>query len=574
MIALPEAGAQAPAWSDLLDSCKAYVLVLGAGGIVGQHMRLHQPKSVKAVYTRRRGGFFYVPVNIETEEDAVAVLERIYPDVVVNLLGENRPDVVERDPIRYSFVNARLPAVIGEWCDRTGGHLVHASTQGVYGGAEPPYTPIPPGVMFETPANAYGRQKLQAERYLADRCRSWTVARLTFVVGVRPLPTVGRANPFETMMDQLSGDNDRRQVYDRWFSVCFAHDAAEILWDLVLRGLLCPTLPTTWNVGVPVRVSRYELAKSVDVWGTNSGAPTPSLDGVSHDTFKELAQRPRDTTYAKGSLFKTNFDIGIDEAVKERWGRMNGDYAEELAMFFGCGIDAARARLGLGFGPNHVSVAEDWRAADPKSDAEILSWYRQTTAYCWELSAYHKDPGFNYGGMCREIAEHLRAKGVRHPLVLGDGIGDMTIVLREHKIDPIYHDLYESVTARFARFRFERRGMVPLSWMTKGWSPAGVVDVGPIVDAVIAHDFFEHMPNVEEWVRAIHGIMRQGGLFLAQNAFAIGDPEHGGSIPMHLSRNNVYADESPERPGVAGWDVLLDRVGFRRTGEGNWRVRV
>ena len=56
-------------------------------------------------------------------------------------------------------------------------------------------------------------------------------------------------------------------------------------------------------------------------------------------------------------------------------------------------------------------------------------------------------------------------------------------------------------------------------------------------------------------------MLRPGGGFLAQNAFAIGDEEHGNSIPMHLAINNKYADE---------WSSLMLEIGFSSDPSGWW----
>jgi hypothetical protein len=248
-------------------------------------------------------------------------------------------------------------------------------------------------------------------------------------------------------------------------------------------------------------------------------------------------------------------------------------YAEELAAFFKIDEEKARTRLNLGFGYLHTCVAQDWRESNPQTDAEILEWYRKTPAYCWELSAYHADAGFNYTGMCRGIAEHLKGAGKRTPLCIGDGIGDMTIELIGHGLDAAYHDLAGSVTAHFAMYRFEQRNLRPWLVLSSEWQPPRLHPDSVRPDAVIAHDFFEHVVNVDEWVQGVYDMLPPGGLFLAQNAFAIGDPDHGGSIPMHLARNNYYADGDPLHGGKAGWDVVCERIGFVATGQGNWRVK-
>ena len=73
----------------------------------------------------------------------------------------------------------------------------------------------------------------------------------------------------------------------------------------------------------------------------------------------------------------------------------------------GLDLNVCREILSQGFGPLHNAVSDDFRKANPKTDAELLDWYRTTEAYIWELSAYHEDPGFNYAGMVNGIAHTL-----------------------------------------------------------------------------------------------------------------------------------------------------------------------
>ena len=237
--------------------------------------------------------------------------------------------------------------------------------------------------------------------------------------------------------------------------------------------------------------------------------------------------------------------------------------ANEIAQFLGVDPAEAEARLAQGFHHNHHLVAEDFRAANPQNDDELLEWYRNTDAYIWELTAYHLEPGFNYSGMCEGIAQHLKTAGANHVLCLGDGVGDLTLTIADHGMISIYHDLKDSKTALFARTRIVPRnsfwkasvGYCP----TNGWDPRIEFGDIPSMDAVVALDFFEHVVNVEQWVTTVYEVLKPEGLFLAQNAFAIGDDEHGGSIPMHLTRNNRFEHD---------WEPLLHSLGFTNMNNG------
>lgn len=237
------------------------------------------------------------------------------------------------------------------------------------------------------------------------------------------------------------------------------------------------------------------------------------------------------------------------------------DRAIEIAKFLHCSVEDARKRLENGFHYNHALVAQDFlsKNVNVNNSESLLNWYRTTDAYIWELSAYHAEEAFNYDGMCRGIAEHLSNANATRVLCLGDGIGDLSLECDRYGLDAYYHDLQGSRTAAFAMQRFENELAEIETVLTSDFNP-------PVTncrfDAVVALDFFEHLVNVEEWVQSVHSMLDEGGVFLAQNAFACGDEMHGNSIPMHLSVNNKF---------VEGWDPLLESVGFTSMHNGWWQ---
>jgi 2-polyprenyl-3-methyl-5-hydroxy-6-metoxy-1,4-benzoquinol methylase len=236
------------------------------------------------------------------------------------------------------------------------------------------------------------------------------------------------------------------------------------------------------------------------------------------------------------------------------------DCAREIAAFLGRSEAECLARLQLGFGYQHKRVNDDFRRVNPRTEAELLDWYRTTEEYIWELSAYHADPGFNYSGMCAGIAERLKAEGMRTVLCLGDGIGDLTLTLARAGFEAWYHDLHDSQTMAFAQSRFAMYGVDFRYLATPDFDPAIVIggegdDARPF-DAVVSLDYLEHVVNVDLWVEAIFETLMPGGIFVAQNAFNIGSGKDG-SIPMHLDINDRYEKE---------WDALLFALGFTQMG--------
>lgn len=233
--------------------------------------------------------------------------------------------------------------------------------------------------------------------------------------------------------------------------------------------------------------------------------------------------------------------------------------AEQISRFLGHPLPEVEFRLAAGFHANHAKVAEDFRAANPQSHAELLEWYRVTDAYIYELTAYHLEPGFNYIGMVCGIGNHLLANSKPKVLCVGDGVGDLTIACHHFGLRPTYHDLAGSKTAAFAVERIAA-SVGAVGWndhLTKSWEPPK----GKEYDAAVSLDYLEHVPNVEEWTRAIYDSLKPGGLFLAQNAFGIGSPDREGSIPMHLSSNTHWEKD---------WEPLMKSLGFQQE-PGWWR---
>lgn len=261
------------------------ILVLGAGGIIGQHMQIICPE---ALFARRRD------VDLESRVETDRFLDSVQPNVIVNLAGENRVNVVAGHPQATVNINVGLPRGLASWCDEHHAHLVQVSSQGVFSGDHAPYHPndVP------HPQTEYGAQKAEAERLVAG-FTNWTIARVTFVLGVRPLD-IGRVNPLEEMFEQ----DEQAQVNDRFFSPSFAIDVAHGL--TFLAGIR--PAGQILHLGLPIRVSRYDIARIAN--------PKATIRPVSDASFSGPS-RPLDTSYTRLSLHIQGLAEGIAEARKQ-----------------------------------------------------------------------------------------------------------------------------------------------------------------------------------------------------------------------------------------------------------------
>ncbi len=269
------------------------VLILGSSGILGQSLKITPHPSITAVYHTGRAACDLTDYDARGE-----LLDRVNPDVIVNLAGESRPDCVEQNSALYRIINIKMPRALGVWAINSGRHYVHISSQSVFSGT----TGATYGCnSYQSPINQYGVQKRDAERELTSLSSARvTIIRPTFVLGIRPDPTVGRANPVELMLG-----GQKQQVNDRWFSPSFAPDVASLIWDV------CGRKPSgeVIHAGVPIRTTRYEIAVALGCQG---------VQACSHEDFPGIAPRPRDTTYSEGAVYGMSFAEGIADCL-QRW---------------------------------------------------------------------------------------------------------------------------------------------------------------------------------------------------------------------------------------------------------------
>ena len=272
------------------------ILILGAGGIVGQHMKINQPKDVEVIYSRKTSSPGWHGIDAD-HQDVRKELDIINPDVIINLAGENRVDVVESDPQKYVSVNVDLVKTLCTWVTKNNKYLIQGGTQGIFSGENSCYDTSD----IAHPLTHYGKQKLTAEQ-IALAHQNTEICRLTFVIGVRPFQNIGRKNPLESMIE----DEVQLQVNDRFFSPLFAEDAAEMLWNRALN--FKNAKEKIVHLGIPIKCSRFAIAR--DLKYNLHGCINPIIEGVSHEHFKGIAPRPKDTTWCK-SLHNRSYEEGL-----------------------------------------------------------------------------------------------------------------------------------------------------------------------------------------------------------------------------------------------------------------------
>lgn len=199
---------------------KLKVLVTGAGGQLGRALMLTTPESVSPTWALRS--------DCDMEAESLPVLPSDI-DVVVNCAAYTAVDEAEKNPHTAELVNHHGVAALAQRCAEAGAHLIHISTDYVFGSPKV-HRPLTPQDSPE-PESVYGRTKLAGERAVLNSEADATVIRTAWLYSGRVLP---EHRDFVSTMIRLESQQEYISVVDdQHGSPTFAVDLARELWQAV-----------------------------------------------------------------------------------------------------------------------------------------------------------------------------------------------------------------------------------------------------------------------------------------------------------------------------------------------------
>lgn len=152
------------------------ILVTGARGQVGSDLSRLLPTLGEVV------AIDLAEMDLTRGDDIRRVLRDERPDVVVNAAAHTAVDKAESEPELARLVNAVAPGIMAQELQRTGGMLVHYSTDYVFDGTKP-------GAYTEedqpNPFSVYGSTKWEGERAVAVSGVPHLILRTSWIYGAR-----------------------------------------------------------------------------------------------------------------------------------------------------------------------------------------------------------------------------------------------------------------------------------------------------------------------------------------------------------------------------------------------------
>ena len=258
------------------------ILLLGKDGQVGHELCRTLP-ALGSVVTRDRP-----EIDFERPADLAALVDREAADVVVNAVAYTAVDRAEAEPDRARLVNADAVAAIAAAVARTGGLLVHYSTDYVFDGTRSdPYVETDAAA----PLGVYGATKLAGERAAATAGRHY-VLRTSWVHGVHG------TNFVRTMLRLAREREALRVVDDQTGAPTSARLLAEVTATLVGHATRTDSTPaagiyhlvprghTTWH-----GFARFILARAHGR-GLPLRVPPEAVEAIPSSAYPTPAGRP------------------------------------------------------------------------------------------------------------------------------------------------------------------------------------------------------------------------------------------------------------------------------------------
>ncbi|MDF5756749.1 SDR family oxidoreductase [Spongiactinospora sp. TRM90649] len=196
-------------------------MIFGASGLLGRPMmRAFADQQVSGTGLRRKSQRL-ITLDATSPGDVRDVLDRLRPDIVVNCVGERRPEVWAGAPARARRLNVAAARLIAQGAHDHGARLLHISSDYVFDGRNPAYRTDAP----RNPVNAYGRWKRLAEDAVRSLCPEATILRLPVLYGRAEYAT---ETNLTQIASQLSAGCDMELDDDCVRYPTHANEAAEV----------------------------------------------------------------------------------------------------------------------------------------------------------------------------------------------------------------------------------------------------------------------------------------------------------------------------------------------------------
>jgi len=266
------------------------VIITGASGVLGTAVREAFTKTSDQHFevlglAHSRSGDGLIKVDVTDKGEVTRIFTEFKPNWVIHCAAERRPDVAEKDPEGTRVLNAKVPEHLALLSKALKFTLVYISTDYVFDGTSPPYTPSAP----TNPLQLYGITKRDGElAVLGVDGASVVVMRVPVLYGPAPKNSDSAVNILLDVVQDQSGKSYKMDHY----ATRYPTNVIDIANFLVRLSTHKAAIPPILHYSAAEPFTKYEICLVfAKILGLPHGHIVPDAEPPSGQA---AATRPRD----------------------------------------------------------------------------------------------------------------------------------------------------------------------------------------------------------------------------------------------------------------------------------------
>lgn len=263
------------------------VLLTGANGQLGTALQKLYPHP-------ELQGFKWLPItrkdlDLSKFDDLQGYLKKVAPDLIVNAAAFTNVDAAE-DADEAFMINRMLPSILCLYCYDHDKHLIHISTDYVFGGKAK-------SSFVETdehnPLNYYGTSKSQVDKVLMKNGEGYVhILRTSWLYG----PRAWGKSFYKSIRDKALLGDPLKVVEDEVGSPTSTISLSKVIYRIIVEHFKGTPLPWgTYHCADEGSVSRYEFAKAIVALDPHT-KEVPITPITSDELPPRAAARPKNST--------------------------------------------------------------------------------------------------------------------------------------------------------------------------------------------------------------------------------------------------------------------------------------
>uniref|UniRef100_A0A0W0FT83 RmlD-like substrate binding domain-containing protein n=1 Tax=Moniliophthora roreri TaxID=221103 RepID=A0A0W0FT83_MONRR len=280
------------------------------GSAIHKAFKTREPSCEIFALSNTRTGDGLVPLDLINKDVVDAKLKEFRPNWIIHCAAERRPDVAEKDPEATRRLNAEVPAHLASLAKTLGSSIVYISTDYVFDGTSPPYTPS----AQTNPLNLYGQTKRDGEETVLsiDGAKA-VVLRVPVLYGPAPKNSDSAVNILLDVVQDQSGKQYKMDHY----ATRFPTNVEDIAGFLVRLTDLKKPIPPILHYSAAEPYTKYEMCL---VFAKILGLPHKHIiPDAEAPTGASAVSRPKNTQLYTKETEDLGVEGGLGLSLFEEW---------------------------------------------------------------------------------------------------------------------------------------------------------------------------------------------------------------------------------------------------------------